>query len=861
MHSVTPKRLGDFELLRELGRGGMGIVYEARQVSLNRKVALKVLSGGLGLTSKAVQRFRREAEAAAKLHHTNIVPVYATGEEDGTHFYAMELIDGPSLDHVIRQMRDGANAPKSGEAAKAEPEQPATVGLGTTGPFTPEATTGSGTTSATSSSLGSGSQYFDTVARLMAEVADALEYAHKEGVIHRDIKPSNLLVSPAGRFSLNDFGLARMLEQPGMTMTGEFVGTPAYMSPEQITAGRAPLNHRTDIYSLGATLYELLTLQRPFTGERRDEVIAQIMHKEPKAPRKLNPKVPVDLETICLKCMEKDPDRRYQTAGELAEDLRRYVNRFAISAKRAGVVQQAVKWVKRHPGISGAAACALGLAIAAGILANWLQTEKQQRVADKQKHEEQLQEQKRQQALDKALLAAHSGDFEGADRAVDEAEVLGAAPGLVRILRGQVALDRGDAKKAVDHLQQALKLMPQSVSAKALLASAYHAAGETTLYMEASDKLEGLSPVTAEDYLFMGRLFALDDAVRARDLLEEAVRRLPGSGVARLNRVWAQVFWAQETAKTADTELAVRYANTATDMLPGNIDALIASVFTHLTAATTFAENELLEKRLEALEKAGRDVKALETATSSPQAISVRVLYFDYLGDKHDDAFLRECRRARQTTTFYRLAYLCTSGLYRRGKFPEARDLLEQQITHVVSKTPYLALLGCVVAELPNGDSELETVLTTIAKESASSGVIPYVEYEAQMLLRLLGQKSKAEEACRQARAKRPFYRSPTRPEWFKKLFEYQCGDLSNAQLLLSAGSSRWNQCEGHFWCGMNKLAEGDRRGARESFRKSIATGVFSFFECYWSRAFLSRMDAEPAWPRWIPLKEIDSKP
>src|SRR5262249_12811524 len=163
-------------------------------------------------------------------------------------------------------------------------------------------------------------------------------HAHQEGVVHRDMKPSNLLLSSAGRLSVNDFGVARMLEQPGMTMTGEFVGTPAYMSPEQITAGRTPLDHRTDIYSLGATLYDLLTQQPPFTGERRDQVLAQILHKEPKAPRKVNPKVPVDLETICLKAMEKDPDQRYRTAGALADDLRRYVNRFAIEARRAGPV-------------------------------------------------------------------------------------------------------------------------------------------------------------------------------------------------------------------------------------------------------------------------------------------------------------------------------------------------------------------------------------------------------------------------------------------------------------------------------------------------------------------------------------------
>src|SRR5437762_1346815 len=193
--SESLRRLGDFELLRELGRGGMGIVYEARQVSLNRKVALKVLSGGLGLTPKAVQRFRREAEAAAKLHHTNIVPVYATGDEDGTHFYAMELIDGPSLDHVIRQMRAEAGSAIStatalGHAGGCSPD------LVQTGPYMESASISGSPSGLSSSSLGSGSGYFDTVARMIAEVADALEYAHQEGVVHRDMKPSNLLLSP-----------------------------------------------------------------------------------------------------------------------------------------------------------------------------------------------------------------------------------------------------------------------------------------------------------------------------------------------------------------------------------------------------------------------------------------------------------------------------------------------------------------------------------------------------------------------------------------------------------------------------------------------------------------------------------------
>src|SRR6516165_142403 len=409
-HPLKQQRLGDFEIVREVGRGGMGVVYEARQVSLNRKVALKVLSSGLGLSPKAVPRFRREAEAAAKLHHTNIVPVYATGEENGTHFYAMELIDGPSLDAVIRDL--ASRERQRPETATPVTDAPGSSGhLDATGPYVECSRQSShGTAALTSSSLSSDGHYFDTVAKMIADVADALEYAHQQGVIHRDIKPSNLLLSPDGRLSINDFGLARMLEEPGMTMTGEFVGTPAYMSPEQITAGRVPIDHRTDIYSLGATLYELLTLQPPFAGRGRDQLLAQVLHKEPKAPRRINRKAPVDLETICLKAMDKDPDRRYQTAGELGADLRRYVNRYAIAARRAGPIERLWKWVKRHPGIAAALALVVVAVGAAGYFGYQAHVAEQTRLADQKRHDEELAAERRQHALEKAIEAAMSGE-------------------------------------------------------------------------------------------------------------------------------------------------------------------------------------------------------------------------------------------------------------------------------------------------------------------------------------------------------------------------------------------------------------------------------------------------------------------
>jgi serine/threonine protein kinase len=434
---TTGQRLGDSEVVREVGRGGMGVVYEARQVSLNRRVALKVLAGGLGLTGNAVQRFRREAEAAARLHHTNIVPVYAVGEQDSTHFYAMELIQGASLDHVLEQPKAAGGGRPTSEAPPTQPE------VGQTGPYVPGGPSDS-SGGLMSSSLSSGGGYFDTVARLVADVADALEHAHRHNVIHRDVKPSNLLLSSEGRLSVNDFGLARLLEEPGMTVPGEFVGTPAYMSPEQVTAGRVPVDHRSDVYSLGATFYEMLTLQRPFTAASRDQLLAQIIQKDPPRPRQLDAKIPIDLETICLKCLEKDPGRAVTAAGELAEDLRRYLNRFAILAKRTGPLTRFKKWVKRSPAISAAALVMLLAVSAAGYFAWHAHHNHQRFLAESQKRDAEVRAGKQRAAIEKAIVAAMAADLPTARSAIGEAEALGTSSGELHLLRGFVALYSGD---------------------------------------------------------------------------------------------------------------------------------------------------------------------------------------------------------------------------------------------------------------------------------------------------------------------------------------------------------------------------------------------------------------------------------
>jgi serine/threonine protein kinase len=830
------QRLGDFEILRELGRGGMGVVYEARQVSLNRKVALKVLSGSLGLTSKAVQRFHREAEAAAKLHHTNIVPVYATGEHEGIHFYAMELIEGPSLDRFVRQLRpelDLGPAPPtvSGDGNPVSAEMDKTIAY-------PQGTDFLGESAGfNSSSLGSGSGYFDNVARLMADVADALEYAHGQGVIHRDIKPSNLLLSAEGRLSINDFGLARMLEQPGMTMTGEFVGTPAYMSPEQIAAGRTPVDNRTDIYSLGATLYELLVLQPPFAGERRDQVLAQILHKEPKPPRKVNRKVPVDLETICLKALDKDPDRRYRTAGSMAEDLRRYVNRFAIRARRAGPIERLRKWLRRRPGLAASLAGALVLGLAAGYFAYEARQSKQQRLIEKQQA---------------ALLAAMSGDLNAADQAIDEAELLGASPTQLRLLRGQVALDRGDDKEARHCAEQAVKLAPDSVAGQALLALASQRAGDWERYMQGLQALERLQPVTAQDYLFKGRVESLDDPAGGLVSLEEAVHQLPGSSIIRLALADAQCRYALLTGKIGDAEQAVEYANTAKGMLSGNPKALETSFYAHMGASILLGANGQPDKRMVELDQARRDVEALEKSSTLAMAVTARLVYFDHVESK---ALLQECHRAMEKTGNPRVNRYCAAILYRMGKTEEALKVLDDCLPGTSGNRDYSISIerGYILAELHDGLTRALAAYQEAVRAAPKDTAV----WGPDFVLRLLGRKQEAVAYCRKLREQTGGHTFPWRREWNRQILSYLCADLPAAELLQAAGSSRGNECEGHYCIALTLLADGDRDGARQHFTAAVATGYFVFTEYRWSRAFLSRMDHDPSWPPWIqPIKK-----
>jgi serine/threonine protein kinase/predicted Zn-dependent protease len=821
-----------YEIHRELGRGGMGVVYEARQLSLNRKVALKVLSGRLGLTPQAVQRFRREAEAAARLHHTNIVPVYATGEQDGLHYYVMELIDGPSLDQVLGKLRQT----KGGAAAT--PEAPALTTAYVAGPDA----SGPASGLTHSSSVGSGGAYFDTAARTIADVADALEYAHRQGVIHRDVKPSNLLLGPDGRLSLNDFGLARVLEQPGMTQTGEFVGTPRYMSPEQITGGRVPVDHRTDVYSLGATLYELLTMQPPFTGVRRDQVLAQVLQKEPRPPRRLNRSVPVDLETICLKALEKDPDRRYQTAGQMAEDLRRYVNRFAIAARRVGPLGRMRKWVRRHPALAATLALALLLAGAAGFFAYQSHAGEQRRLAEQKQADERLLAEHRQNALDKGMVAAMSQDWDGAEKAVAEAERLGASAGQVYILRGFIAIYHGKAADAVKPLEQAVALMPDSVAARALLALAYGFNGQ----MEASDRarteLQDLTPETPEDYLFMGLMQVRRDPERGLKYLDEAVRRRP-SLVAYSFRGDARLNWADDTGDPAEAELAMEDAEAVKQFLPDDPLALLESVEARLAAASAYAAAGQPNKREAVLAQAAREVEVLTHHDDYPIAVTLLWMYYRYVND--EESLLKTCRHAWERTHEPLVAMRYAQALYRHGDPDKALEILDTKRGSALDM-----LRPFVLAELPDGSAR---ALEAYKEMAARHYLGEYAEYNSAVLC-FLGRRKEAvaQEVDHEAPRSWP---EPLRA-FFRQVQEYKCGRASADELFKAAGASRKNQCNAHYFVALTELADGNRDGARDHFRKAVELRTLEQGTADMSWIFLGRMERDPAWPPWIPANK-----
>jgi WD40 repeat protein/serine/threonine protein kinase len=549
------QQLGDFRILREVGKGGMGIVYEAEQVSLGRHVALKVLPKNMLLDARAKRRFEREAKSAAKLHHTNIVPVFGVGEQDGLPYYVMQFIHGLGLDEVLQELKNlqlaqvqtgsvtggplrasrkelsavqvarslltgellpakdkkeaapvTVDAPPRQEQDMAAPRPPA---LSDSFTLSSSSVVLPGQSRDSSKSKHRKQTYWQSVARIGVQVAEALEYAHKQGVLHRDIKPSNLLLDTQGTVWVTDFGLAKADDQQNLTHTGDILGTLRYMPPEAFE-GRT--DARNDVYSLGLTLYEMLVFRPAFEEKERNRLIKQVMHEAPARLNKLNRSVPRDLETIVHKAIDREPGQRYQTAADLAADLQRFIDDEPIQARRASLPERCWRWCKRSPVVAGLAAAVFVLlaTVAAVASVGYVQT----RLAlsrEATEHAEALRE--RQQAVNHLY---HS--------LVGEAQA-------IRRLR-----DNGYRQQVWDRLQQALALDTPDKDPAQLREEAVACMGDFI----------GLAPTTWADFTSRIDTLAIhpdsrqvvigleDGALLLRDLAT-------GAGIARLQEHRAPV--------------------------------------------------------------------------------------------------------------------------------------------------------------------------------------------------------------------------------------------------------------------------------------------------------------------------------
>jgi WD40 repeat protein/predicted Ser/Thr protein kinase len=386
--------IGDYEVKRVLGRGGMGVVYWAKQMSLNRPVALKMIRAGLWADASEVRRFKNEAEAIANLDHPGIVTIHEVGEFQGQQYFSMKLVEGPSLDKVLDNFR-------------ASPQK---------------------------------------AARLVADIARAVHHAHQRGILHRDLKPSNILLDPHGQPHITDFGLAKRLEgNSSLSISGSILGTPSYMSPEQASGQHGMVTTATDVYGLGAILYAVLTTKPPFQADSVLDTLQQVRERPPEPPRKVDRHVDRDLETICLKCLDKDPKRRYGSADAVADDLDRFLRGEPILARRASVSERVVKWARRKPAIAALAALLLLVATSgfAGVVWQWgeARTQRDQAVTARNDAEVKRREAQRRStrlALDRGLGLCEQGH---------------ADYGLLWLARG-LQLAKNDA----DDLQRLLRL-------------------------------------------------------------------------------------------------------------------------------------------------------------------------------------------------------------------------------------------------------------------------------------------------------------------------------------------------------------------------------------------------------------------
>lgn len=552
----TPQQLGDFKIVREIGRGGMGVVYEAIQESLNRRVALKLLPRHSLLEEKQLKRFQREAELTASLHHTNIVPVFGVGENGGFHYYVMQLIEGVGLDELAQKIvvtAAGSALKKFTAVNESATQTGSDTSLSETTDFPSQLSSKPTSNDAFRTDF---EKYVDTpskIAALGVQAANALQYAHDRGILHRDIKPGNLLLDRDGLLCITDFGLARAAEQSDLSKSTDVVGTLGYMAPEMF---REATCAQSDVYGLGITLYELLTKRSAIVRTNRHEMIEQITHGAIIPPRRINPEISRDLETIVLKAIAPDTKHRYQRASDLADDLNRFLENRPIRARRVTLIERLWRWSCRNPAIALLSGLALMLVMLLGIsMAVGYEREHQQR--KRAEASSQLATAALDRVFDRFVPSrAHSSESSGSTADYSEPvlsrESADLLAGMVQFYE-QLAESTGSQRafhiKAANALHKVGDIHRRLGDFHAALDAYQKSLG---LYQQNSEKSDTLTIATLFNeigrvYRYLGHTQDANDShQRAQQMLQESLAQNPGQPALRFELARAYYLMAQK---------------------------------------------------------------------------------------------------------------------------------------------------------------------------------------------------------------------------------------------------------------------------------------------------------------------------